>query len=102
MWRVSLPSSGPIEYKFELKGFDDQTITFPEDTFIFDGNYQFEEVPWVGEGVIYQIFPDRFCNGNPGNDGLALDTDEYNYNEFWTDEVLWGGKNLFFLPGMVQ
>ncbi|MDZ4181499.1 MAG: cyclomaltodextrinase, partial [Candidatus Cloacimonadaceae bacterium] len=23
---------------------------------------------WVRKGVIYQIFPDRFCNGDPGND----------------------------------
>ncbi len=23
---------------------------------------------WVAEGVIYQIFPDRFCNGDPSND----------------------------------
>lgn len=25
----------------------------------------FEVPQWVSEGVIYQIFPDRFCNGNP-------------------------------------
>ncbi|MFO7660674.1 MAG: alpha-amylase family glycosyl hydrolase [Candidatus Cloacimonadaceae bacterium] len=35
---------------------------------------QFKEIPdfqtpdWVAEGVIYQIFPDRFCNGNKAND----------------------------------
>ena len=95
IWRVSLPSSGPIEYKFELKGFDGQIITFPEETFVFDGNYQFEEVSWVGDGVIYQIFPDRFYNGDPGNDKLALGTDEYVFNKFWTDEVLWEGKEPF-------
>ncbi len=27
------------------------------------------DVPrWVQEGIVYQIFPDRFCNGDPGND----------------------------------
>jgi glycosidase len=34
----------------------------------------FHEIPgfntpdWVKEGIIYQIFPDRFCNGNKNND----------------------------------
>lgn len=28
----------------------------------------FETPDWVKNGVIYQIFPDRFRNGNPGND----------------------------------
>jgi len=38
---------------------------------IYSENQAFIEVPdfkvpeWVSEGVIYQIFPDRFCNGNP-------------------------------------
>ncbi len=28
----------------------------------------FDTPDWVKSGVIYQIFPDRFCNGNPDND----------------------------------
>ncbi len=29
---------------------------------------EFQIPDWVGKGVIYQIFPDRFCNGDRGND----------------------------------
>ena len=28
----------------------------------------FQTPDWVAEGIIYQIFPDRFCNGNKAND----------------------------------
>jgi cyclomaltodextrinase len=31
----------------------------------FDEHSNFDVPEWVSEGVIYQIFPDRFCNGNP-------------------------------------
>jgi len=27
------------------------------------------EIPWVEDAVFYQIFPDRFANGDPSNDG---------------------------------
>ena len=43
----------------------------------------FRSVPWVSEAVGYQIFPDRFWNGDPSNDSLALSTDEYVYNVLW-------------------
>jgi cyclomaltodextrinase / maltogenic alpha-amylase / neopullulanase len=33
-------------------------------------------VPWVATSVGYQIFPDRFANGDPSNDTLALASDE--------------------------
>ncbi len=33
-------------------------------------------VGWVAGSVGYQIFPDRFANGDPSNDALALATDE--------------------------
>ncbi|MBN2104506.1 hypothetical protein JW835_10750 [bacterium] len=28
----------------------------------------FQVPEWVRHGIFYQIFPERFCNGNPGND----------------------------------
>ena len=37
----------------------------------------FRAVPWVGEAVGYQIFPERFWNGDPFNDSLTITTDEY-------------------------
>jgi len=39
----------------------------------------FESVPWVEDAVGYQIFPERFWNGDPSNDSLALATDEYGF-----------------------
>lgn len=33
---------------------------------------------WVAEQVVYQIFPDRFCQGQ-GNEAIAVATDEYVY-----------------------
>lgn len=37
----------------------------------------FEAVDWVSGSVAYQIFPERFWNGDPSNDGAVLVTDEY-------------------------
>lgn len=38
----------------------------------------YEEVKWAQEGIVYQIFPDRFCNGDSSNDP--------------TNTKAWGGK----------
>jgi cyclomaltodextrinase len=37
----------------------------------------FHAVPWVGGSVGYQIFPERFWNGDPGNDHFGVETDAY-------------------------
>lgn len=45
-------------------------------TFIPDGTYDFSlltdyvQPAWVKDAVFYQIFPERFCNGDPSNDVL--------------------------------
>jgi glycosidase len=31
----------------------------------------FQTIPWMRDGVIYQIFPDRFNNGSPANDPVT-------------------------------
>lgn len=46
--------------------------------------HPFAAVPWVAGGVGYQIFPDRFFNGDRSNDALAAATDESNFNPLWT------------------
>ncbi|MFH1689244.1 MAG: alpha-amylase family glycosyl hydrolase, partial [Candidatus Eisenbacteria bacterium] len=40
------------------------------DPFRFDASEQasFETPDWVKDGIFYQIFPERFANGNPDND----------------------------------
>jgi glycosidase len=41
----------------------------------------FTSVDWVSNAVGYQIFPERFWNGDPSNDTLALGTDEYVFRD---------------------
>jgi len=47
----------------------------PHEWFEFDPNRQesFETPAWVRDAVFYQIFPERFCNGNPKNDPPAVE-----------------------------
>lgn len=33
---------------------------------------RFKTPDWVRDAIFYQIFPDRFCNGDPSNDGKGL------------------------------
>jgi hypothetical protein len=39
----------------------------------------FQAVEWVASAVGYQIFPERFWNGDRSNDTLALGSDEYDF-----------------------
>ncbi|MBQ8305868.1 MAG: glycoside hydrolase family 13 protein [Blautia sp.] len=44
----------------------------------------FDTPEWFRGKVMYQIFPDRFCNGDPTND---VETGEYAYIEGWSTRV---------------
>ncbi len=70
-----------IEYRFAL--VDGETVVWigPDGVseagseekaglyeFVVDKNVVFETPDWVKEAVFYQIFPERFANGNPDND----------------------------------
>lgn len=63
-------------------------------------NYDSEEVrslrppDWVKDAVFYQIFPDRFYNGNPGNDPENL----ANWGEKPTRDNFFGGD----LEGIIE
>lgn len=79
VWRTSAPTT--------LGTYTIRLVT--DDGLLTRGPYTvpaspFRSVPWVGESVGYQIFPDRFWNGDPSNDSLALTTDEFHYNDLWT------------------
>lgn len=79
VWRASVPVSVK-EYSFRIKTTDDKQEAFgpfavPEKLF--------SALDWVSGRVGYQIFPERFWNGNPQNDALALASDEYNFNLAW-------------------
>lgn len=52
------------EEQFELEGRSRQCFVMP-----WMNASDVNRVPkWVNDTVWYQIFPERFCNGNPGND----------------------------------
>jgi len=65
----------------------------------------FKTPDWMKNGVIYQIFPDRFYNGDTSND---VQTGQYTYGGQSTQKVAWGGSvfatgsgsnNLVFFGG---
>ncbi len=52
----------------------------------------FSAVPWLEGAVVYQIFPDRFVNGNPANDANPRQP-RYAYPPDTTDQIVrepWG------------
>lgn len=53
------------------------TTYLPDHTYDFVLLADYEQPEWVKEAVFYQIFPERFCNGEPDND---VRTGEYSQN----------------------
>jgi alpha-glucosidase len=49
----------------------------------------FQEPAWVRESIFYQIFVDRFCNGDSSND---VKDDEYSYDGYSTKFFEWNEK----------
>lgn len=72
-----------IRYYFEVRK-NDKTVIYNRRGVFYDvrEQYQFAIVPgfetpdWAKGAVMYQIYTDRFCNGNPDND---VQTNEYFY-----------------------
>lgn len=46
----------------------------------------FKNPDWVSKSVFYQIFPDRFCNGNSSND---VQDSEYSFDGYYTKKNRW-------------
>jgi cyclomaltodextrinase / maltogenic alpha-amylase / neopullulanase len=76
VWRAAVPA-GVSTYAFRIyTGSGAETFgpySPPADLFTALG--------WVGESVGYQIFPERFWNGDPANDSMTIATDSWNYKE---------------------
>jgi len=81
-YRLEIPgaASDPVDFIIEMVDGETQKVVTP-DGFVetvpeIDAWYhyspqtlpRFETPAWVRNGVFYQIFPDRFRNGNQGND----------------------------------
>lgn len=55
------------------------TDYLPEESRDFMIPVDFKPAEWVSNTVFYQIFPDRFCNGNPG---ISVKDGEYSYQGY--------------------
>lgn len=44
------------------------TTYIPDEAYLFRILSDYSQPDWIKNAVFYQIFPDRFCNGNPEND----------------------------------
>ncbi len=77
----------PFIYHFEIKGKDESfcyydkrgAVSSLKDSMSFMVVPGFSTPAWSKGAVMYQIFVDRFCNGNPANDVMS---GEYFYNGY--------------------
>ena len=65
-------------YFYNQKGI---TTCLPDHTYDFVLLSDYEQPEWVKKAVFYQIFPERFCNGDPSNDVV---NGEYSQNGYPT------------------
>ncbi|MFP4644824.1 MAG: alpha-amylase family glycosyl hydrolase [Spirochaetales bacterium] len=109
---ISGESEYEMSHQLSFRGNDVYRATLPEDTEEYtirttdsDGEQEdhgpytvpdtpFASLDWVGDSVGYQIFPDRFYNGDPSIDERALETDSVNYKhpDHWT----WSGDPIVY------
>ncbi len=91
VWRGVLPA-GATSYGFSI---ETRTGTETFGPYLVPGNL-FTAVPWVGDAIGYQIFPERFWNGDLTNDQYTLTTDSYNYKDVGGTEPVftegWAGE----------
>ena len=100
LWQVSFPANTDKDithYAFKLvdsKGqywLDAKGVhcRVSSREFHFKFNTQHRPPSWVSEQVFYQIFPERFCNGNPS---ISVKAGEYRLKENTLDVVVkeWG------------
>lgn len=65
-----------LVYFYNQKGIHEHACL---ETYDFKILVDFDSPDWVQDSIFYQIFPDRFCNGNTDND---IQDGEYNINGF--------------------
>lgn len=81
-WRVALPPA-LRQYRIEVVDKDGQEQTFGP----FEVPAQvFRAVDWVAGRVGYQIFPERFWNGDPRNDRRALEATQARFDQTWSGQ----------------
>lgn len=84
------------------------TTYIPDHTYDFVLLTDYVQPAWVKEAVFYQIFPERFCNGDPANDVRSGEYTQEGYPtirmENWTDKPLsyQEGRCMDFFGGDLQ
>ncbi len=97
LWQGTIPASCSIKYyRFQII---DGTATAwynalgPSATEPTSGDFyilpNFTTPSWAKKGVMYQIFPDRFYDGDPSND---IQTNQYTYYGVPTEKKAWGAS----------
>ena len=93
-----------VQYQFYLV-CDDAVYFYNQKeitTYVPDQSYDFVlladyvQPEWVKDAVFYQIFPERFCNGNTANDVRA---GEYDYNGHGPIPMDWEAEPLPYQEG---
>ena len=107
-WQASLPLDEPVvSYRFLL--FTDQGVWWyngaglqrhnPTDAEDFRLLADYQAPAWVRESVFYQIFPDRFADGDPANN---VREGEWEYRGQRTRARAWGERPSSGLEAMVE
>lgn len=84
------------------------TTYLPDHTYDFVLMADYVQPAWVKEAVFYQIFPERFCNGDPSNDVRSGEYSQEGYPtvkmEHWDDVPLSyeEGRCMDFFGGDLQ
>lgn len=80
---------GLVWYSFQLEGLDGRCQTLgPYQLTVYDDT---EPVPdWFGDGLCYQIFPDRFCKGATTHADPCTDLGQRLFHQDWQEEPLDG------------
>ena len=95
LWRGTIPASCSVKYyRFQLNdgtamawynaAGPSATEPSSDDFYVLPN---FTTPDWAKNGVMYQIFPDRFYNGNTSND---IQTNQYSYFGTPTEHKNWG------------
>ena len=83
-----------IVYFYTQRGI---TTYVPDHTYDFVLLADYVQPAWVKEAVFYQIFPERFCNGDPSND---VRTGEYTHDGHQTIQMSdWDARPLDYSAG---
>ena len=97
-WDGMVSAFTPFRFRFKL--IDGTQSFFWPDTFLVYNKSLITPVPqWVYDAIIYQIFPERFFNGNKNNDPPG--TKKWEYEPVlapWGWSVFYGGD----LEGIIQ